>query len=382
MGNGVNGSGDNDFYPKIDRSDGAKAKAQPPGRKQIALALQGGGSHGAFTWGVIDAILSDGRIDIEAVSGTSAGAMNAAAMADGLIRNGVQGARDRLHAFWFKVSEQAKYTPIQRTPLDRLMGLWTLDDSPGYRWFDLLNKVASPYEINPLNINPLRDIVAETIDFDRIRETPDPKLFISCTNVETGRAKVFTRDMLTADVVMASACLPNIFQAVEIDGVPYWDGGYMGNPVLFPFHESTATRDYVIVQINPVFRKGAPKTAREIENRISEISFNSSLLQELRAIDFVRRLIDEGKLSPEEYKRVNIHTIAAHDEIAPLGASSKFNAEWDFLQHLFNIGVRAGKAWIDANYDKLGVMPTADVRQMYQGDGSKPKLLRYLRGLR
>lgn len=343
------------------------------GKKQVALALQGGGAHGAFTWGVLDKLLEDGRIEFEGISGTSAGAMNAVVMADGFMRGGNDAARERLRLFWNAVSDGAKYSPIRRAPLDMLMGNWTLDTSIGYNFFDWLSKFASPYEFNPLNINPLKDLLNETIDFDRVRACNKPLIFISCTNVETGRAKVFKRGMISSDVVMASACLPFVFQAVEIGGVPYWDGGYMGNPVLFPFHDSTKTLDYVIVQINPVFRKGAPKTAREIMNRVNEISFNASLLQELRAIDFARRLIDEGKLDPKVYKRINIHIISNDKELVPLGASTKLNAEWDFLEHLFEVGRATATQWLDKTYDMLGVMPTANVREIYHGDGPDPE---------
>lgn len=341
-------------------------------RKKINLALQGGGAHGAFTWGVLDRLLEDGRLEIEAISGTSAGAMNAAVMADGFMRNGNEGARARLRHFWKAVADAAKFSPIRRAPLDVLMGNWTLDTSLGYMFYDFLNKVASPYALNPLNINPLKDLLEETVDFERVRECSDPQIFISATNVETGRVKVFKRERITSDVVMASACLPFMFQAVEIDGVPYWDGGYMGNPVMFPFHESTETKDYVLIQINPVYRKGTPRSAREIMNRVNEISFNASLLHELRAIDFVRRLIDDGKLDGREYKRVNVHTIAAHEELAPLGSSSKLNAEWDFLNHLFGIGRRAAEVWLERSFGSLGEAG-ADLRAMYQGDGSDPR---------
>ena len=341
-------------------------------KKQIALALQGGGAHGAFTWGVLDKLLEDGRLNFEGISGTSAGAMNAVAMADGFIRNGNEGARAKLRHFWKAVSESAKFTPIQRAPFDVLLGSWSLDTSLGFNYFDWLSKFASPYELNPLNINPLKDVLEETVDFRNVQACERPLLFVSCTNVETGRVKVFNRGLITADVVMASACLPYVFQAVEIDGIPYWDGGYMGNPVLFPFHDSTKTLDYVIVQINPVFRKGAPKTAREIMNRVNEISFNSSLLMELRSIDFARKLIDEGKLDPKVYKRVNIHIISNDEALAPLGASSKFNAEWAFLDYLFEVGRDTASKWLAKSYDMLGVMPTVDVRGMYQGDGPDP----------
>ena len=366
-------SADKPSYPRANGSEDGNPCWNAKGQKRIDLALQGGGSHGAFTWGVLDRLLEDGRLEIEAISGTSAGAMNAAVMADGFVRGGNQGARDRLRNFWRSVSDSAIYSPIQRTPFDVFMGNWTLDGSIGYNFLDLFSKLVSPYEANPLNIDPLREIIEKAVDFDKVRACEQPLIFISATNVETGRVKVFTRDMIDADVIMASACLPFVFQAVEIDGVPYWDGGYMGNPVLFPFHDQTQTQDYVIVQINPVLRKGVPKTVREIENRVNEIAFNSSLLQELRSIDFVRRLIDEGKLDPAAYKPVNVHIIAAQDELAPLGASSKFNAEWAFLEHLFDIGRRAAGKWLEESYDKLGCMPTTDVRDMYHGDGPEPK---------
>ncbi len=337
------------------------------GVKLINIALQGGGAHGAFSWGVLDRLLEDGRIRIEAISGTSAGAMNAVVLADGLAKGGYEGARDALAKFWREISQATRYSPIQRAPIDMLFGNWSLDTSPGYLFFDLLNKMASPYQINPLNLNPLKDIIEHTVDFEKMRASNDIKLFISATNVETGRVKVFTHHELTSEMVMASACLPFVFQAVEIDGVPYWDGGFMGNPVLFPFHNSTTTKDYVIVQINPVERKGTPRSAREILNRMNEISFNASLLNELRSIEFAGRLIDEGKLNRSEFKRVNLHIIEAHNELDPLGASSKFNAEWDFLLHLRDIGRRAADRWLEKNFEMMGERSSVDMRSLVRG---------------
>jgi len=336
--------------------------------KPINLALQGGGAHGAFTWGVLDALLADGRVEIEAISGTSAGAMNAVAVADGIMRDDIDGARDKLRSFWRAVSDAAKGSPIQRAPFDVLFGNWSLDNSPGYFFFDMLNRVASPYELNPFNLNPLRDIVEEAIDFERVRSCDRMKVFISATNVETGRVKVFDRHSLTPDMVMASACLPFMFQAVEIDGAPYWDGGYMGNPVLFPFFNACASSDVMIVQINPITRMGTPTSAREIMNRVNEISFNSSLLKEFRAIDFVARLLEQGALDANQYKQILVHRIEAEDEIKPLGASSKLNAEWAFLEHLFEIGHGAAERWLDRHYDDLGKRSTLDIRAMFDGE--------------
>ena len=336
-------------------------------RKSVNLALQGGGAHGAFTWGVLDRLFEDGRIRIEAVSGTSAGAMNAVVAADGLMRADEDGARDGLARFWRAVSDATRLSPIQRGPIDVFMGNWSLDNNPSYILFDLLQRLSSPYDVNPFNFNPLKAILDDIVDFDLVRRCDSMKVFVSATNVETGRAKVFNRHELTCDMVMASACLPLLFQAVEIDGVPYWDGGYMGNPVLFPFYKESQSNDIVLVQINPVERKGTPRSAREILNRVDEITFNSSLLKELRAIDFVRRLRDEGKLDPKLYRRLNVHVIEAHDRLMPLGASSKLNAEWRFLRHLFEIGRAAAGDWIDASYDRLGQDSSVDTRAMFQG---------------
>lgn len=335
--------------------------------KNINLALQGGGAHGAFTWGVLDRLLEDDRLYIEAISGTSAGAMNAVLVADGLMRGGPQGARDALYSFWKDVSEAARFSPLQRTPLDMYMGNWNLNNSPYYLFFDFLTRMASPYELNPCDKNPLRDVLEKHVDFDLVRCCNKTELFISATNVETGRVKVFDRRELTCDMVMASACLPFLFKAVEIDGVPYWDGGYMGNPVLFPFFADHQTCDVVIVQINPIERKGVPKTAREILDRVNEISFNGSLLKELRTIYFVRRLLDEGKLDRKNFARVHVHIIEAQEEMSKLGASSKMNAEWAFLRHLFEVGRKSADAWLTQNYNNVGRCSSVDLRAMFKG---------------
>lgn len=338
--------------------------------KSINLALQGGGAHGAFTWGVLDRILEDGRLWIDAISGTSAGAMNAVVVADGLTRNGCEGARVALHDFWWEVSKASRYSPIQRTPIDMFMGNWSLDCSPGYVFMEFLSRLSSPYELNPWKLNPLQEILEKVVDFDRVRACKETKVFISATNVETGRVKVFDPTVLNSDMVMASACLPLMFQAVEIDGVPYWDGGFMGNPVLFPFYDATDCRDIVIVQINPIERKGAPRTARDILNRVNEITFNGSLLKELRSVDFVRRLIEQGKLDQRQYKQLNIHIVEAQEKLAPLGASTKMNSEWIFLRHLFQIGREAADEWLSRHYDDIGERSTVDLKAMFQGIGA------------
>jgi NTE family protein len=337
--------------------------------KRVNLALQGGGAHGAFTWGVLDQILEDGRLAIAAISGTSAGAMNAVALADGFTAGGRDRAREKLEQFWRAISHAARHSPIRRAPIDVMMGNWSLERSTGYQWMDMMTRMFSPYQLNPLDLNPLRDLVEETIDFDCVRHCTGIRLFISATNVETGRVRVFDSRTLTADMVMASACLPHLCKAVVIDGVPYWDGGFMGNPALFPFHTESDTADTIIVQINPVERKGIPMSAHEIQNRLNEITFNSSLLKELRSIDFVARLIDEGKLDPQHYRRARIHVIENQRAILPLGASSKLNAEWAFLTHLRDLGRETARAWLDRHLADIGERSTVDLRAMFQGIG-------------
>ncbi|MBO9421893.1 patatin-like phospholipase family protein [Labrenzia sp. R4_2] len=332
--------------------------------KKINLALQGGGAHGAFTWGVLDWFLEDSRFELDGITGTSAGAMNAVVLASGMEAGGEEGARGTLEAFWREVSTEARTSPIQRSPLDVLLGHWSLDYSPSYLYFDVLSRFASPYEFNPLNFNPLRDIVERTVDFEKVHCCSGLKLFIAATNVFTGKIRVFSEKEVTLDAVMASACLPQLYQAVEIDGEPYWDGGFMGNPPLYPLFYETETSDVVLIQINPIERREVPRTAREIVNRLNEITFNSTLLRELRAIDFVTRLIEEGKLDRKEYTKVHLHRIAA-EELKPLQASSKLNAEWDFLTHLRDVGRQTAKDWLDRHFDDIGERSTIDLRKEF-----------------
>ncbi|MEM7057080.1 MAG: patatin-like phospholipase family protein [Pseudomonadota bacterium] len=335
--------------------------------KGVNLALQGGGAHGAFTWGVLDKLFEDDRIWIDAISGTSAGAMNAVVAAHGMHENGAEGARQRLAEFWREVSNSARMSPIQRTPWAQATGDWSLDSSPTYQMMATMQRLASPYDMNPFRIDPLRKIVERLVDFKRVRNCKDMGVFLSATNVETGRVKVFTRDEITADVTMASACLPYLQQAVEIDGVPYWDGGFMGNPPLFPFFHGSPSNDIMIVQINPILREGTPKAAADIQNRINEITFNSALQHELRAIDFVARLLDAGQLDPDKYRHMHVHIVHSRKRMRSLDASSKLNAEWAFLTHLFEIGRETAEHWIDTHFDDLGQRSSVNIRQMFEG---------------
>lgn len=333
--------------------------------KKINLALQGGGAHGAFSWGVIDRLLESPQVEIEAVTGASAGAMNAVALADGLADGCRIRARETLKRFWQGVVDAAQKSPLRRTPFDIASGDWSLDKSPAFLLFDLITRVASPYDLNPLDINPLRDLVDDLIDFQRVRES-HVELFVTATNVETGRSKVFANEDLTVDHVMASAALPFLYKAVEIDGVPYWDGGFMGNPPLWPLFEHSATDDVVLVQINPLQREGAPKTARDILNRLNEITFNASLLRELRAVDFVSRLIDAGRLEGTGYRNVLFHMISDEESLTKLGASSKLNAETAFIEMLFQKGRAAAETWLEASWPDVGKRSTVDIRHLFE----------------
>jgi len=335
------------------------------GARKINLALQGGGSHGAFTWGVLDHFLADGRLEITGISGASAGAMNAVMLADGLTRGGPEEARKRLAEFWRATSTGGELPPIQRAMTDRMISLMPFAATPMQNWFEAMSRYFSPYELNPLNINPLSQLVERLVDFDALRANTELALYISATNVHTGRLRVFANEKITADVVMASAALPFMFRAVEIDGVPYWDGGYMGNPAIFPFLHATEAEDVVVVQINPVSRDSTPKTSGEIINRLNEITFNSALISELRTMDFVNQLIDDGRLprgtGKDQYRRLNIHRIDLGILGTRLAASSKMKTDYEFFELLHRAGKRAAKKFLDAHFDDLGHRSTIDL---------------------
>jgi NTE family protein len=325
----------------------------------IDLALQGGGSHGAFTWGVLDRLLEEPWLHIAAISGTSAGAMNAAVLADGWALGGAEGARDALDRYWQRVTRAAAFSPLQRSPLDRLMGRWTLDTSPAYVAMDLMSRLMSPYDLNPLGLNPLRGILVESIDFARLARSPI-KLFVTATNVHTGRGRIFRNAEITADVLLASACLPTMFPAIEIDGEPYWDGGYAGNPTITPLIRESDASDTILVQINPRERLETPRSAAEIFNRLNEISFNSPLMKELRMIALLRQVADPGTGEGARWAQMRTHRIIS-DMLAHFGASSKLNAERVFVTTLHVEGRRAANEFLRAHADDLGKRSTADL---------------------
>jgi len=333
--------------------------------KRINLALQGGGAHGAFTWGVLHQLLDDERLAIEGISGTSAGAVNAVMCADGLARGGRAEAQKRLAEFWRAASSAGNLPGVQRAAMERLLAFSPLEGPPVQAWLTALSHHLSPYDVNPLNINPLKDLFERFVDFAALRAFAGLKLFISATNVHTGHLRIFTREEISADALMASACLPLLFRAVEIDGVPYWDGGYLCNPAIFPFFATTTTEDVLVVQINPTAREKTPTSATEIMNRINEITFNASLIAEYRAIDFVTRLIDQGRLPrgtrPGEYRRINVHRIQLDRFGTYLDSSSKLKTDYEFFEMLHVAGKRAARRFLDEHFDDIGKRSTMDL---------------------
>jgi NTE family protein len=342
----------------------ASARAAP---LLVDLALQGGGSHGAFAWGVLDRLLEEPWLGIDGVSGTSAGAMNAAVLIAGYAEGGSEGARAALESFWRRVARAALLSPFRRGPLDVLLGRWTLDSSPVFIALDLVARLVSPYDLNPTGANPLRDILDESIDFARLAQAPI-KLFVTTTNVRTGHGRIFRNDDVTPDVLLASACLPFLFQAVEIEGEAYWDGGYAGNPTITPLVRECASNDTILVQINPVERAGIPRTAREITNRVNEVSFNATLLKELQMIALLRQVANPGNCEGALWAQMRVHRISSAT-MNELGYSSKLNAEWDFLCHLRDEGRRSAGAFLETHADDLGIRSSLDIDAVVEGKG-------------
>lgn len=331
----------------------------------IDLALQGGGSHGAFTWGVLDRLLEEKRLTIDAISGTSAGAMNAAVLVDGYVKGGPEGARASLELFWKTVANSARFSPLQRGPMDIILGQWSLDYSPGFITMDALSRLFSPYDLNPLGGNPLYTVLTELVDFKRLAKS-SIKLFVTATNVGTGRGRVFRNNEITPEVLLASACLPTIFKAVEIDGEHYWDGGYSGNPTITPLIRESKSKDTILVQINPVKRPGVPQSVREILNRLNEVSFNAVLLKELRMIALLRKLAHPDDSEGKKWAEMRIHRLSS-DVMLELNYSSKLNAEWDFLLMLRNEGRRITELFLKKHGSDLGQHSSFDMDSLLEG---------------
>ena len=331
----------------------------------VDLALQGGGAHGAFAWGVLDRLLEIPWIQIDGISGTSAGAMNAAVLSDGFAEGGTEAARAALERFWRRVSDATALSPLQRTPLDVLLGRWTLDYSPAFVAMDLASRLFSPYDLNPGAFNPLHDILGRSIDFERLARS-SVKVFVTATNVRTGRPRVFRNDEISPDALLASACLPSMFQAVEIGGEAYWDGGYSGNPTISPLVRECSAHDTILVQINPVERPNTPRSARDILSRVNEISFNAPLLKELRMIALLRQVADPGHREGALWAAMRMHRIAS-EKMVEFGYSSKLNAEWGFLCMLRDEGRRAVDTFLERHAGDLGERASLDLDYLLEG---------------
>lgn len=341
-----------------------------PATKRVNLALQGGGAHGAFAWGVLDRLLRDGRVEIEAISGTSAGSMNAVVCAYGLQKGGPEEACARLKSFWKAIHRAGRvWSPIQRMPWEHHMAGFQ-PSAAAFETFMSMARFFSPYQLNPFDFNPLRSVLEQEVDFEELHRCERINLFIAATNVRTGKIRIFGQEELSSDVILASACLPYMFKAVEVDGEFYWDGGYSANPALFPFHGRSSVRDIIIVHINPMERPAPPVEAGSIFNRLNEINFNSALLAELRAIHFVQRLLANGWIKDEFRDKLNymlIHSIRADVALSDLTVASKFDNDWSFLKMLRNRGRSAAKEWLSRHFDDLGVRQTVDLQREFLG---------------
>nr|WP_240902890.1 patatin-like phospholipase family protein [Caulobacter sp. SLTY] len=333
------------------------------------MALQGGGSHGAFEWGVIERLLEDETIEIGAVTGASAGAMNAVVLADGLAEGGRAGAIRKLEAFWSGVGDSGRGVFGD-------LGIWSaafnpdwLRNTPAFNWMQGFAGSMSPYDFNPFNLNPLHDVLEKVVNFKAVRERSTLPVFISATAVKTSESRVFKRTELTSLHVMASACLPQLFQAVEVDGEPYWDGGYLANPPLWPLFYEDTPDDILIVSLNPFEREAVPKTPAEILDRLNEITFNASLVAELRAIGFVQKLLDEGLLKDEakgRYRRMLVHAITADKRLDDLSMASKFNTDRRFLSDLRDRGRAAATEWLGSCGEQIGIASSLDLKKPFR----------------
>ncbi|MGG5819914.1 patatin-like phospholipase family protein [Falsiroseomonas sp. HW251] len=334
-------------------------------RVLVDLALQGGGAHGAFTWGVVDRLLEEEWLEFEGISGTSAGAMNAAVMASGYALGGRAGARQAMEDFWRRTSRAATFSPFQRGPLDVMLGRWTLDNSPSFLLMDLMARVVSPYDIPAIGGNPLERVLAESVDFGALANGP-VKVFVTATNVRTGRARIFRNADISAQALLASACLPQLFPAVEIDGEPYWDGGFAGNPTLVPLITELVSDDTILVPINPIERPGTPRAARDILDRVNEISFNAVALKELKMLALLRRVADPKGGEGPRWANMRMHMVR-NEVMVDLGYSSKLNAEWAFLRMLRDEGRKAAEAFLAKDGDAIGKRSSLDLDALIEG---------------
>jgi len=336
--------------------------------KHICLALQGGGAHGAFTWGVLDRLLEEDAIVAEAMCGTSAGAVNAVTCAYGLHIGGPKKAKELMEQLWHKVALSGSFL-FKPSIFDQMYGNGDIHNSPGFMMFNAISQFLSPYNFNPMNYNPLRDVLNSLIDFEELKLYNKKKLFICATNVKTNRAKIFTNKEITVDAVLASACLPFLFQAVEIDGQYYWDGGYMGNPPISPLITNTNVHDIVLIKINSININSVPTSARDIADRVNEISFNSSLINEMKLIHYRNELIRNGILKTDNKtnREIFVHTISGYEALSQMNQSSKMNISWEFLLSLKEKGRQIAEKWINTDYKNVGLKSTFDVEEHFFG---------------
>lgn len=333
-------------------------------KRKVALALQGGGSHGAFTWGVLDRLLEDETLEIIGVTGTSAGAMNAVCLADGLAAGGPEEARRQLRLFWEAVGKMSGIGGLFGWLPGETLAHMHIEQTPPYLMMDVIRRNMTPEEFNPLRTNPLRDKLTEMIDFDRLRSRKDPIVQVCATNVRTARRRVFSNEDICVDAVVASATLPDLFPAVEIDGEDYWDGGFSGNPAMAALIQELPKCDFIIVRIDPVIRKELPQTARAIHDRVTELSFNTTFWMELSALGAILRLVEEGELDRERFGRFFFHAIEASEQLEQIPPSTKLNNAPAFLGYLFGLGRTAADRWIASHGAEIGARSTVDLTKL------------------
>lgn len=345
--------------------DKSSSKPRADGKKVISIAMQGGGAHGAFTWGVLDKLFEDGRFIVEGMTGTSAGGMNAVATALGLIDGGNSGARKMLEKFWTGMAAAGATSPISCGPIDTLLGKYTMYNSPGFLMFDFMSKIFSPYQTNPFNLNSLRDLVEKLFDFEKIQKTKDYKVFLAATHVYTGKVKIFPNKEINANSLQATACLPTMFKAVMVNNEYYWDGGFIANPPIYPLIYDCETPDVLLIKLNPTHRNRLPMTSTEISDRLNEITNNESIVREMRSINFITKLIETGQLDSKKHKHMHMHLIENEETFQDLGWSSKLNTEMAFYEYLFDAGRKAASEWIEKNFDKVGKQTSFDIEEEF-----------------
>jgi len=345
-------------------ADAKSRHGAAPHRRKIALALQGGGSHGAFTWGVLDRLLEDETLEVIGLTGTSAGAMNTVVLADGLLRGGAEGGRKRLREFWEAIGKMPGFGTLLWPLSGESQSHVHLEQTPAYLAWDTLSRNLSPYELNPMNINPLREPLTQLVDFERIRAQKDLQVMVCATNALTSRGRMFNNKDISVDAVLASACLPTLFPAIEIEGQPYWDGGFTGNPAMAGLMTSLPKCDFLIVRIDPIIRVDWPRSVRDIHDRVTEIAFNSTFWLELSALGAILKLVEQGLLDAKRFGRFFFHAIEASSELEKIAASTKINNSPPFLEYLFGLGRATAETWMQRHGADIGQRSSIDLTKL------------------